>query len=578
MPITEIASLHSATSFLNALFLEWPHYQFDKENNSFSIILGDEKVIVPLTKFSKVGRHHYKGEFLNVKNNTTQKISFIDFAEKISAHLAKSYDTDKAQLDHFLMRLKNSVQNIAQSLNKRITDLEDIFQGHVDFKTAEQGLFVGHTFHPTPKSRGEFSDADFERYSPEMAGLFPLEWLLVSEEILYQKFSSNFNKSQWLTDIFIKEFYDSENATKKLKDGFIAFPVHPWQKKYILAHKDVKKYISAEKILFLNEGQKHWYPTSSLRTLFGAHADYMLKFSMNVKLTNSVRNLLVHELDRGLQVHDVFTHQKGQEFLQKHPEFEVIYEPVYAGIKDSQGNPIQESLIVGRFNPFKMKTESIVLATLTQDHPEFENNLIQFYISELSKDKKITVTEASLKWFQSFLDVAINPLIDAQANYGILLGSHQQNMVIEVRDHLPAKSYFRDCNGTGYSPLGQTIFAKEVKSLNIENGNILTEDITSYLFGYYVIINSTFNTLSSVAHTGWINEEALIDCFRDFLVKIKESKPQDISFLNYLLESESLMHKGNFLCSFRNINENTEKNPLSIYTKIPNPLFKANSL
>lgn len=578
MQTTEMASLHSATSFLNSLFLEWRNFNYQKDENALHVDLGDEKLIIPLRKYSTLGRHHYTGKFFILKDQQKIQVEFLALAKKISEHLAIEFKTDKTQLENFLARVENSVQNIGHSLDKRLSDLEGIFQGQIDFKAAEQALFVGHTFHPTPKSRGEFSDADFNKYSPEMAGIFPLEWMLVADELVFQKFSQNFNEPHWLTDIFSKEFYDTESALKKLKDGYTPFPIHPWQKKYILAHKDIKSYVAREKIVFLNESQKHWYPTSSLRTLFGPHADYMLKFSMNVRLTNSMRQLLVHELDRGLQVHDVFTHAEGQKFLAKNPQFEVIYEPVYAGIKDASGDPIQETLIVGRFNPFKMKSESVVLATLTQDHPHFENSLIQYYVRELSTEKKLTVAEASLKWFEAFLTSSVAPLIDAQANYGILLGSHQQNMVIEMRGHLPAKSYFRDCNGTGYSPLGHSLFGKEIKSLTLENGNILDEEVTSYLFGYYIIINSTFNTMSSLAHTGWISEEKLIETFRTFLLDFKAQAPKDSSFIDYLLSAEFLMHKGNFLCSFKNINENTEKNPLSIYTKISNPLFKAQPL
>ncbi len=36
------------------------------------------------------------------------------------------------------------------------------------------------------------------------------------------------------------------------------------------------------------------------------------------------------------------------------------------------------------------------------------------------------------------------------------------------------------------------------------------------------------------------------------------------------------MQKGNFLCSFVNMNENTTENPLGIYNPIKNPLREKN--
>ena len=574
-----LAEKHSATSFLNALFLEWPAFEkvFADKRLSFAISLSkNERLIIPVEKYSLLGRHHYEGIFYLEANDEKKEINFLTLAEMISNHLAKEFGTSQELQENFANRLKNSIDNIESSLVKRSDDLHALFSGIENFQSAEQGLFVGHTFHPTPKSRGEFSESDYAIYSAELAGHFPLEWLLISEEIFFSKASQNFRDDDWAIKTYFAEFYDLEAAKLKLKPGYVPFPIHSWQKPYILKHPDVKHYLTSGKVIELGTSDKEWYPTSSLRTLYAEHSDYMLKFSMNVRLTNSIRNLLVHELDRGLQVHDVFTHYHGQEFLNQHPEFEVIYEPVYAGIKDSNGELIQESLLVVRDNPFKEKSESVVLATLTQDHPEFDKNLIHFHIEAYAEKNGLSLEESSMSWFNAFFKTAVRPLLIAQANYGILLGSHQQNMIVDLKEHLPIKSYFRDCNGTGYSQLGAEMFS-DVASVHSNNGNIFNFEVSNYLFGYYLIINSVFNTISSIAHSGWISEERVLNSFANSLEDMKKVGLKDSTFIDYLLERPTLMHKGNFLCCFKDINENTAGNPLSIYTQIPNPLFARNN-
>lgn len=568
--MTPSAELHSATSFLNSLFLEYN--KLEKSNQEFILPLQDDETLYfKVEYFSLVGRHHYSLPFiLEDKKGLKIEISLLEMAGKIADHLTAEFKTDSSQKTNFLERLKDSISNIEMALEKRTFD----FNHPLDFKTAEQGLFIGHTFHPTPKSRSEFSDADYDIYSPEMAGEFPLEWFLVQESIFSQKFSEHFQHKFWTEEIFLREYPTASIAREKLKEGYITFPVHPWQKDIILQNSDIKSYLKNGKIILLGSADRTWYPTSSLRTIYSEKSDYQLKFSLSVRLTNSIRLLLEHELDRGLQVHDVFMSEKGQEFSKSHPEFEVIYEPAYAGILNSQGSIIQETLIMVRFNPFKENNQAMVLATLTQDHPEFGKNLIHKAVENLSLTEKMTLKEASLAWFKDYLQVALLPLIEAQANYGILLGSHQQNMVVKLLGHRPVKSYFRDCNGTGYSPLGYSLFGKSVSSLVVENGNILPEDIASFLFGYYIMINATFNTLAAIAHSNWISEAELMTELRNFLKAFQSTRPKDNSFVDYLLTSENLMHKGNFLTSFRNINENTEKNPLDIYTKIKNPLFE----
>lgn len=567
------ADHHSLTCFLNSLFLEWPN--FEKKDGFFVLPLDQgTKLIIPIKSFSLIGRHHYGDQIKLLSPKGERILTFQEVIEEISRFLSLEFKTDQEQKTQFINRVLNSRDNIKTALESREQDVSKLYSSPVNFKMAEQGLFIGHSFHPTPKSRSEFNEEDYRIYSPEMAGSFELDWVLLSQDIFFEKTSKNFTQKFWIEESYLNDFDDKTAARGKLKEGFTPFPLHPWQKKYLLQNPTIKTYIDTGKMIFIGSGDQKWYPTSSLRTLYSPEADYMFKFSMNVRLTNSIRHLLVHELDRGLQVHDVFNHLEGAKFSALHPEFEVIYEPAYAGIKTPNGEILQESLMLGRFNPFKDQVQAITLATLTQDHPLGEANLVQRYIQKFAEAWKISIHEASQIWFKEYLSVCLKPLLIAQANYGILLGSHQQNMVVEIENNLPIKSYFRDCNGTGYSTLGHNLFSHEVQSLDVSNGNILDHEIANYLFGYYVMINSTFNVISSIAHAGEITEEEMLHELKLFLTRLKSEKLKDESFLQYVLERKTLMHKGNFLCCFKNINENTAGNPLSIYTEIPNPIFE----
>ena len=568
----QLALDHSATSFLNSFLLEWDQKKVNPE--SIEVTLLNRSLLLPLKIHSSVGRHHYQTPYYLLSNGEKIELEFLDLVKVVVEDLSVILKTDESQKNHFLSRVMNSADNIEEYLRLRFADFSNLSSKGVNFKEAEQGLFVGHTFHPTPKSRSEFDPSSLLKYSPETAGHFPLHWFLLHKSIFFQKLAQNYERPQWVFELFQNEFNDK----KTIEKDYIPFPVHPWQKKYLLKNKDIADYLNEKLIIDLGASDKEWFPTSSLRTLYAPHSEYMLKFSMNLRLTNSVRNLLVHELDRGLQVHDVFTHSEGEKFSKENPTFEVIHEPVYAGIKDSQGEIIQESLIVGRFNPFMKDSEAIVVATLTQDDLEFGHNRLYHYVQNLTQANSKSFEVNATAWFKKFLDVSIVPLIEAQANYGILLGAHQQNLILEMKENLPIRSYFRDCNGTGYSELGHSLFGKDVKSLVHSNGNILDKESASFLFGYYVIINSTFNILSSLAHSGKVTEEKLLQVLRSTLKSLKDKTPKDSSFIDYLLYSPTLQHKGNFLCSLRNINENTEKNPLAIYTEISNPIFEKVSM
>lgn len=306
----------------------------------------------------------------------------------------------------------------------------------------------------------------------------------------------------------------------------------------------------------------------------------MLKFSLSLRLTNSIRHLLPKEVIRSIQVHDVLSTSKGKEFLSRYPNFKPIFEPAFVSFKDEDGEPMKEAIVVCRENLFQgdLSAGKVVLATLTQDHPLGGENLIQKMIRQRSEKYQQSLEESSLVWFSKFLETTLTPLLMGQAEYGILLGAHQQNLVLEIKDDLPATTYFRDCQGTGYTQTGYSLFAKDVSELKIENGNILDNKIGSFLFCYYVIINSTFSVIAAIAKDNWIKEEKLISHLRQYLLKLRGSHPPDVSCLDYLLESKTLMQKGNFLCTFKSINENTSSNPFEIYNSIPNPVAQGEHL
>lgn len=566
-----LASKHSATCFYNSLFLEWRQYRlgsFENHNAFFVALSKDEELVIPLKRFSTLGRHEYLGTFYLHSEGRYTAISFLHSVELMLKHLATSEEEIK-NIKNFLERVNDSDNNIRFSLKLRKTNFESIYSSLPDFKNAERSLFVGHAFHPTPKNKTGFNQIDAKLYSPECGGQFPLRWFWVSSDIVYSKSSEVFDDHEWATKLWRNEF-----PSKAPIEGQLPFPMHPWQAQHILALPVIQTYMKEGRMVEMNETGPDWYPTTSLRTIYRESADYMLKFSLNVKLTNSVRHLLEHELQRGLQVHEVFSTSEGKELLNKHSGFSVVFEPSYLAIKDESGNPIKETFVVCRENIFKQdKVQHIVLAVLTQDHPEFKENLLQSTIKKYAAQSGLDYGSAAEKWFDLYLKNAVYPMLDAQQNFGILLGAHQQNLIIGLEDNLPVKATFRDCHGTGYSPLGFEIFGPKVKSLDIANGNVLDYEIGNYLFSYYLIINSTFNVMTAIAQDGQISEERIIKRMRQFLEMLRNEAPRDPGCLNYLLNEKVLQHKGNFLCSLRNINENTAKNPLDIYVQIPNPFL-----
>ncbi|WP_413575002.1 IucA/IucC family protein [Bdellovibrio sp. HCB290] len=584
MNLRELSLRHSASCFFNSLFREWFDYQIKDSPNQIAIETGckesllvkfanGSELYLPLTRNSLMGRHQYHSVFYVQKDGALKSTDFLTVAELLVKHLTQVFPNSSGNDAVFMDRLKNSVENIELALGHRKTDLQGIYTNAMNFQQAEQGLMIGHNFHPYPKMREGFDEADYRLYSPEMAGQFALHWFLAKPDVLVNEKAQKFQVEQWTVDVFLKDFAGSEQASAKLQAGYIPFPVHPWQKQHLLKNPVVQTYLKTGDLVDLGAAEKPWFPTTSLRSIYGAHSPYMMKFSLTLRLTNSIRHLTEVEVVRGLQVYDVFMTAKAQEFARKQPQFQVVFEPAFMALKNPAGEILTESIVVCRENPFteNNREEAVVLSTLAQDNPLGGENLIQKSIRKEAEKTGRPLSEIAELWFARYLEVAVKPLVLAQANYGILLGAHQQNLILSLKANYPEKAYFRDCQGTGYSHFGFSLYGKDVASLKMENGNIL-DDKGNILFAYYLMINSTFNVIAAIAADHWVREEDLVRDLRQFLLTIRESNPQDHSCLNYLLDKSEIWHKGNFTCSLQNMNENTAANPLSIYNLIKNPI------
>lgn len=525
---------------------------------------------IPLRRYSIVGRHRFESPlYREDRDGRIEALGLMQLADLILGEPSIVGMIGEAQRKTFLQRLQDSWGMTAEALELRKDDMETAFFRELSFQQAEQMLLVGHSFHPTPKSRDEFTPTDKQLYSPEMAGHFPLSWVVADPRYVLERRSEHFQQD-WIGQLMASD----PSLEIKVPAGFRVLPMHPWQAEKLKQHPALQNALANESIQFVSPGGKDWFPTSSLRSLYRQEAPYMLKFSLSLKLTNSVRHLLVPEVERGVQVYDVLRSDHGQQLLRNQPTLHIIGEPAYAMLVGDNGELLHESIVVCRENPFQASAQSepLVLATLTQDDPLGRGNLILQHVKALAQDERIPLADAARSWFKTFCQVALEPLLDAQSNFGILLGAHQQNMLITLKGHRPDRLYFRDCQGTGYSDWAYQRMRNQVPTLDLQNGNIVSDEMGVYLFTYYLVINTTFNVIAAIADSAAIGERELLADFRQVLMDMLAHQPFDDRLLRDLLYKDTLMNKGNFRCSVQGINENTSKNPMAIYAPMDNPL------
>ncbi|QFT56126.1 N(2)-citryl-N(6)-acetyl-N(6)-hydroxylysine synthase [Microbulbifer sp. THAF38] len=521
---------------------------------------------------SKCGRHQFALPMVwKTADGASKAIELAEAAQLVAQEPAFFSGATTESRVQFTRRVSASVKNMAQALAARRTDTEKLFTQPLTFAEAEQALLCGHSIHPTPKSRDPFTDEDAERFAPEFGNSFALVWLGVDPDYLRGASGAEISEAQFA------ELVRATDAAPAAPQGFVAIPAHPWQWRQLGEDPRVAELVASGKIIELGEGCEPWRATSSLRAIYSGKSPYMLKFSLSLRLTNSVRTLQPKEMVRGLEVLKVRNTPLGQEFASRYPRFQVLAEPAYLMLADSSGEQIIESLVMFRENPFLESSaeNTCLLATLTQDHPNGDPCRAAQLVQRLAEEEKISTEAATKRWFNAFLDAVIEPLLIAQADFGILFGAHQQNLILSFDGALPVAGYFRDCQGSGYSRLGEELLKPYLPDLAQDSENVIDEEMANRLFVYYLIVNSCFGLICALSAAGLLSEHALLRQLRERLQLLYEGQRRDRSCLEYLLTADEIWAKGNFQCAVIGMNETTTDDPLSIYHTMVNPLQTA---
>lgn len=571
----------SLNAFFNALIREWPvaHYhQSDTTLSSHHRLPGgyfeipgttDTSLLVPCRFRARTGRHLLTGPLMLETGGQRRTIGFTDAVAWCLGLPALQKDGSPDALESIKQRVHTSIRNLTASHGALSDRFDHLFRESLSFMDAEQALFSGHSIHPCPKDRGNMTAGEARDYAPEYGNRFPLAWYSVHRDHLFLRHADGTDLAAAIEPL-LKAEPDAADWRSALPPHHCLIPCHPFQHDQWQASASLRAMMDAGTLRYVSHGQSLWGATSSLRAIYSESVPWMLKFSLTVRLTNSVRHLQPEEVVRGAELCRVLNSGPVRRWIESRSDFDVLREPIATGIRGHEGNILTDTLVVWRDNPFQgadaENTE--VVATLLQDDPRSgESRLVQ-RLRQAGFDATRT-----RDWFRRYLDVAVGPLLEAQSRFGILFGAHQQNLVLRLDGVWPEKLYFRDCQGTGFTSVAVERLGNELSGLADDSENLLPDDLGIRLFCYYLFINATFNVMSSLAAGQLTSEDVLIQTLRDWLLARLDEQPADPRAIHYLLKSPELYAKGNFICTLRALNENTLDDVFSIYHPLTNPLY-----
>ncbi|MEU8398194.1 IucA/IucC family C-terminal-domain containing protein [Nonomuraea sp. NPDC048892] len=277
---------------------------------------------------------------------------------------------------------------------------------------SEQALVAGHRYHPAPKARGGGSRESWLPYAPEAAASFALPLLGVPVEDLVEE--GDAGALDLLGD--------------PAGDGFALLPAHPWQVALLGG-------LRGGRLRHLGFTEATAVATASIRTVYLPEPDLFCKFSLDVRITNDVRRLWLHDLSRLTLVtallDEVFDDLPGHL-----PRPAVLRDRGWRSVR--LGGDGGEALAVIVRDGLRGHVRPGLTALLAAGVSEgFPGNPLD----GLDED-------AAFVWWERYLEHVVPPVLHAYLRHGVVLESHLQNVLVAVDAlGLPAQVLFRDAEG-----------------------------------------------------------------------------------------------------------------------------------
>lgn len=539
--------------------------------------------------WSPTGRHLYDlPVYMQLKHQALKAVGIWTALSMLIDDLA--FIQGHAASRELLYHVLQSAHHLEAIIAARQGDEAALYHPDLSFQEAEQSLLFGHTFHPTPKSRQGFPEWRHHQYAPEMKGEFQAHYFAAHKALVKQRGAVT-HVTQQASDIIREELVEGvtdaelqhvQRVLEQLQsDSMLDYqliPVHPVQAEWLLHEAHVQSWLDSRQLVYLGALGKKLIPTSSLRTVYHKASRSMYKFSLRVKITNSLRINKRYELDGAIEACQLLA--CIQPVMSVHfPHFHIISDHSYMSIGDSNENSNCETgfeLLI-RSNPFREGAikQAVVMAALTQETIDGSMTWLAQVIGRLKDNSKISLNQVCRKWFRRYIAISLDPLIWLYNKYGIALEAHLQNCVVTLDEEgYPEQLYYRDSQGYYYARTRLDQLERLMPGIQASR-NVYDDELIEERFGYYLIVNHLFGLIQAFGTAGLIEERILLLELHEAIESlILTSNENTAHMLRSWISSPDLRCKANLLTRLYDVDELESELEQAVYVSITNPLCR----
>lgn len=517
----------------------------------FDFTVSGVRVTAPVLYRSPTGHHRFGTPRLP----SGAAVSAVTLATLIGLEATAGRRKQQHVTDDLVGRVADSQARVGQYLWHR-TQHEEPVAEKSPFLAAEQALVLGHPLHPAPKSRQGISPGEARRFSPELQGGFPLFWFAADPSVV----ASEGSPAAALGDF-----------APKVPDGTVPVPAHPWQAREALSKPGIRCMRQQGLLEPLGEHGPDWFPTASVRTVYHPDAPVMLKFSLSMPITNSVRENLRKELRRGAEIDRLLSGGLAEEISVQHPGFGIVRDPAWIAVDVPAANESGLETAV-RENPFRDRERAVCVAGLVAERPDRGRSGIAAVLERLAAAEGTGTAEIAERWCARYFDTVLAPVLWLYREHGLGLEAHQQNTLVELDEQgWPRGGWYRDNQGYYISEQRHDLhrFLPEVG----DGENLCPDELINERLGYYIGINNLLGLVGALGNQGLADESRLLGVLRERLLGFS-----DLTLARTLAEAPTLRCKANLLTRIDGLDELV--GPIasqSVYCDIPNPFAEATS-
>lgn len=273
---------------------------------------------------------------------------------------------------------------------------------------SEQSLITGHPHHPAPKARGGGPVAAWLPYAPEAHARFPLVLLGVREDQAVEEGDTG-----------------ALDALGTAPPGYRLLPAHPWQLDLLAG--DLAPAFADRRLIRLGTTESVVWPTAAVRTVYEPARDLFLKFSLDVRITNDIRRLWRHDLEK-LDRTDTATREAF-----------AAMEPPAAWLSD-RGY---------RTAAFAFEELAVLVRDGLRGHLlPGATPLLAAGLAEGFDGSPLAAAPDPDAWWSAYLRQVVPPALRAFDEHGVVLEAHLQNTLVAVdATGTPVQALFRDAEG-----------------------------------------------------------------------------------------------------------------------------------